>query len=203
MYVTFRNMQSGAPLQDTVALMVTARDHLNTNYGTDYAVSINVGGDPTAISLSTAWETLGAYDQVRAAIAGDAQMQSLIRTAGMMLTSVQDTIAQVVKAPAERNAYASVSIASMHMPAVAEAVPFAVEVAEYAEQKTGRTVGVMTAMTGNRSGLMWATFAESLDQIATDNQTLAADPQWLDFFKRSEPLFAAGSLEDSIWQVIP
>ena len=82
-------------------------------------------------------------------------------------------------------------------------IGFAIEVAEYAEQKTGRTVGVMAAKTGNRSGIMWATFAESLDQIMDDSQALETDPNWLEFFRRSEGLYVPGSLEDSIWQFMP
>jgi hypothetical protein len=204
MYMTFRNMQAHmAHMADAVGVAVAARDHLNDHYGTNYAVSVNIGGDPSAISMTCPWGKLGDYDKVRTAIAGDARMQSLLRMGGAMLTSVQDTIGQILKAPGERGAFASVSVASMHMPAVAQAVPFAIEVAEYAEQKTGRTVGVMAAKTGNRSGIMWATFAESLDQIMDDSQALETDPNWLEFFRRSEGLYVPGSLEDSIWQFMP
>ena len=204
MYMTFRNMQADlARMQDAVAIAVAARDLLNNSYGANFAVSINVGGDPTAISMSCAWDKLGDYDAVRTAITADAQMQSLVRTGGAMLTGVQDTIGQVLKAPSGRGQYASVSVASMYMPAVADAVPFAIEVAEYAQGKMGRDVGVIAAATGNRSGIMWLSFAESLDQMMDDRQALETDPGYLDFFKRSENLYVAGTLEDSIWQLLP
>lgn len=204
MYMTFRQMHadmSRAP--EALAVATAARDHLNSEYGTDFAVSISVGGDPSAISMTCAWEKLGAYEKLRADMATDAKMQSFLRMGGSMLTGIQDTIGQILKAPGARGAYASVSTASMSMPAVADAIPFALEVAEFAGKKTGRAVGVMAAKTGNRSGIMWASFADSLDQIMDDSQKLETDPDWLQFFKRSEGLFIDGSLEDSIWQMMP
>ncbi len=204
MYMTFRLMNADiARAADVAAMCVTARDHLNQAHGANFAVSVPVGGDPSAISMSAAWPTMGDYDRVRLAAAGDPAMQSLVRTAGSMLTSVQDTIGQVLRAPGDRGAYAAVSTASMHLPSVAAAIPFAIEVAEYASSKTGREVGVMAAKTGNRSGIMWASFADSLDQVMDDGQMLETDPAWLDFFKRSEGLFADGSLEDTLWQLLP
>ena len=204
MYMTFRRMHADiARVPDVVALCITARDHLNAEYGTNYAVSVPVGGDPTAVSLSSPWAALGDYEKVRAGIAGDAHIQTLMRTGGSMMTSIQDTIGQVLRAPGDRGAYAAVSVAMMHLPAVADAVPFAIEVAEFASSKTGREVGVMAAKTGNRAGIMWMSFADSLDQLMDDSQTLETDPDWLDFFKRSEGLYVPGSLEDSIWQLMP
>ena len=50
---------------------------------------------------------------------------------------------------------------------------------------------------------MWIGFAESLDQVAKDSQTLETDPDYLAFFARSENLFVPGTLEDSIWQILP
>ena len=116
---------------------------------------------------------------------------------------MQDTIGQVVKPSAPRGSFATVSQAMMHMPAVVDAIGFAGEVAEFVEQKTGNGVGVMTAMTGNRAGVLWIGFAESLDQVAKDSQTLETDPDYLAFFARSGDLFVPGTLEDSIWQILP
>ena len=90
----------------------------------------------------------------------------------------------------------------MHMPAVVDATGFAVEIAEFVDQKLGRSVGVLTAMTGNRAGLMRLGDADSLDRVAADSQTLETDPDYLAFFKRSESLFAPGTLEQSIWQLL-
>jgi hypothetical protein len=80
---------------------------------------------------------------------------------------------------------------------------FAIEVADFVEKKTGSVTGVMAAMTGNRAGLAWVGFSESLDQLANDQQALETDPDYLAFFARSENLFVPGTLEQGIWQLLP
>ena len=140
---------------------------------------------------------------MRAATAEDAQIQSIVRLSGDLITSIQDTIGQVLKPPSARGAFAQVNVAMMHMPAVVDAIGFALEVAEYADDKLGRDIGVVSALTGNRAGLMWLGYTDSLDQLATETQKLETDPGYLDFFKRSESLFVPGTLEQSIWQVLP
>ena len=204
MYMVFRNMSADmGRMQDVIALAVAARDRLNSEHGGSYGVSVNIGGDPGAISLASPFTSLGEYQAMRAAVAGDAQMQSITRLASPMLTSVQDTIAQVLKAPAGRGGFAQVNTAMMHMPAVVDAIGFALEVAQFVDNKLGQSVGVLTAVTGNRAGLMWLSYADSLDQVGTNGQALETDPAYLDFFKRSGSVFVPGSLEQSIWQIMP
>ncbi len=204
MYQTFRNMTVDmSRMQDALGLITSARDRLNSEHGGNYAVSVAIGGDPSAVTLSSPFETLGQYGEMRAAAAQDPILQSIIRLGADVLTSAHDTIGQIVKAPAPRGAFVTVNLAMMHMPAVVDAIGFALEVAEFVEQKSGSAIGVMTAMTGNRAGLLWMGFSESLDQLATDQQKLETDPDYLAFFARSENLFVPGSLEQSIWQILP
>jgi len=204
MYMLLRNITAHpGRMPDAIALAVAARDRANSEQGGHYGVSVNVGGNPAALSLAGVFETLGQYETMRAALAQDDEIQSIVRLSGDLITSVQDTIGQVMKPPSARGAYAQVNTAMMHMPAVVDAIGFALEVAEYVDDKLGRDVGVVTAMTGNRAGLMWLGYTESLDQLATESQTLETDPGYLDFFKRSESLFVPGSLEQSIWQLMP
>lgn len=204
MYQTFRNMTAEmARMQDAIGMITMARDRLNSEHGGNYAVSVAVGGDPTAVSLSSPFETLGEYETIRAAAAQDPVIQSIIRMSGGLITSMQDTIAQVVKAPSPRGSFATVNQAMMHMPAVVDAIGFAVEVAEFVEQKNGNGLGVMTAMTGNRAGLLWIGFSESLDDVANDSQALETDPDYLAFFARSESMFVPGTLQQGIWQLLP
>ncbi len=97
MYMTFRRMHADlARVADVVALCVTARDHMNSQYGANFAVSVPVGGDASAISLSSPWASLGDYEKMRAGLAEDAMMQSLVRTGGAMMSGVEDTIGQVL-----------------------------------------------------------------------------------------------------------
>jgi hypothetical protein len=140
---------------------------------------------------------------MRMAVMQDAERQSIIRNSGGIITSVQDTITQIIKPPGQRSTFAQVNVAMMHLPVVADSIAFAVEVAQYVDEQTGNTTGVMTAMTGNRAGLMWAGFSDSLDDLAANAQQLETDPHYIEFFARSEHLFVPGTLEQSIWQMLP
>ena len=204
MYMQFRNMRAHmGKMQDAVGVATWARDRLNSDHGGNYAVALQIGGDPTAISLSGAFETMADYEKLRAAVAGDEGLQAVVRMSADMIVETQDTITQVIRPPGDRGAIATVNRAMMHMPAVSEAVPFALEVADYVKRKLGNDLGVMTAVTGNRAGLAWMGFSDSLDQAAQDGQTMESDPEYLAFFKSSEHLFVPGTLEQAYWQLLP
>jgi hypothetical protein len=204
MYQLFRNMTVDmSRMQDALEMITTARDRLNSEHGGNYAVSVPIGGDPSAVSLSSPFATLGEYEKMRAAVSQDPVIQLIVRMGSGVMTSMQDTITQIVKPPGLRGPFVTVNRAMMHMPAVVDAMGFAVEVADFVEKKTGNVTGVMTVMTGNRAGLAWLGFSESLDQLAKDQQTLETDPDYLAFFARSESLFVPGSLEQGIWQMLP
>jgi hypothetical protein len=204
MYMTFRMMHGDlARMPEAIELAVRARDHLNSEHGARFAVSANVGGDPAALSLSSPWEDLADYERVRAAVLTDPKLQSIIRMTSGMVSGTQDTIGQVLKAPSGRGAYAVVNTAMMHMPAVADAVPFAIEVAAFVDTKLDGDVGVLAAVSGNRAGIMWLRYADSLAQAVADGQVLESDTEYLDFFKRSESLYVPGSLEQAFWQILP
>jgi hypothetical protein len=204
MFMTFRNMRADmARMQDAIGVATWARDRLNSEHGGAYAVSVNIGGDPTAIALSGAFASMGDYDTMRAAVAGDDALQAVIRMSADMIVEINDAITQVLRPPGERGAIATVNTAMMQLPAVTEAIPFALEVSDFVKKKLGNDLGVMTAVTGNRAGLAWMGFSDSLEQAAADGQTLESDPEYLAFFARSEKLFVPGSLEQSYWQLLP
>lgn len=204
MYMTFRNMRADTRhMQDAIGVATWARDRLNSEHGGGYAVSVNIGGDPSAISLTGAFATMADYEKLRAAVAGDDAMQAVIRMSSDMIVETKDSIAQILRPPGDRGAIATVNTAMMHMPAVSGALAMAFEVSDFVKTKLDNDLGVMTAVTGNRAGLAWMGFSDSLDQAAQDGQTLESDPDWLAFFEKSEGLFVPGSLEQSFWQLLP
>lgn len=204
MYHQFRNMTvDTSRMQDALEMLIGARDRINSEHGGNYAVAIAVGGDPAAVTLSSPFETLGDYEKMRASVSQDPVVQGMIRMGGGLVTSMQDAITHIVKAPGQRGSFATINTAMMHMPAVTEAVGFAIEVADFVEKKNGNAVGVMTGVTGNRAMLAWVGFTDSLDQIGRDSEALETDPDYLAFFTRSEPLFVPGTLEQSFWQMLP
>lgn len=203
MYMTFRRITAErSRVQDAIGFLSWVAERINSEHGGSYGVAVNVGGDPTALSLASPWATLGAYEKAREAIMTDTELQSGIRMATGLVTDAQDTIAQVLKAPGPRKKWAQVNTAAMNMSAVANAIGFALEVAEFVEAKTGTPTGVITSVTGNRSGLMWIAYADSLDEVAENGQKLETDPDYLAFFARSEALFMPSTLEQNLWQLL-
>jgi hypothetical protein len=203
MYMSFRQLTADpARLQDAVGFLSWVRDRINSEHGGSFGVAMNVGGNPSALSLASPWATLGAYEKAREGIMGDVELQSAIRMAAGIFTGSQDTIAQILKVPGPRKKWANVTTAAMNMATVADTIGFALEVAEFVESKTGNSVGVLTAFTGNRSGLMWIGYGDSLDEVAENSQKLETDPDYLAFFPRSEPLFMPGTLEQNLWQLL-
>lgn len=190
-------------MQDAIGVTTWARDRLNSEHGGSYSVSVNIGGDPTAISLTGAFATMADYEKLRGAIAADTSMQAVIRMSSDLLAEAQDSITQVLRPPGQVGAIATVNTAMMQLPEVAEAIPFALEVSDFVKAKLDNDLGVMTAVTGNRAGLAWIGFSDSLDQAVQDGQALESDPDYLAFFKRSENLFVPGTLEQSYWQLLP
>lgn len=203
MYMTFRNM-TAAPgkMPEAVMLLQRVAARLNSEHGGNFGVSMNVGGDPSALALASPWASLGDYESARNSMLGDAEIQGAIRMAADLMTSAQDTIGRIQVAPGERSAYASVNTAMISLPNIAEAVGLAIEIAQYVTDSHGTQVGVITAITGPRAGLMWLSPADSLAGLGELGEALAADGTYMEFFKRSEGLFVDGSLEASIWQML-
>lgn len=202
MYTSIRTLNvQPHRMQDAMGVVGYVVSQINENHGGAMTYSVMVGGDPSAISVAGGWETLGQFETARASWMADQEVASAMRMGSEMVTSMADMIAQVLKPPGDPQAYALVNNATMNMPAVADAVGFALEVSEFVEGKTGNPSGVLTAMTGNRSQIYWVGYAADLAQIENDTQGLETDPAYLEFFKRSEGLFAPNSLEQSIWQV--
>ena len=190
-------------MEDAIGVTSWVRDRLNNEYGGAYSASVNIGGDPSAISFAGRFDTLGDFEAMRAKIMADQQIAAVLRMSSDLRTSAQDSIIQVIKPPGEPKTYAGVNQVMMNMANVGEAVPFALEIANFVDAKLGNPVGVMNAVTGNRAGMAWVGFSDSLDEMAKNNETLESDPDYLGFFKRSESLFVPGSLEFAIWQALP
>lgn len=203
MYMTFRNM-TAAPgkMPEAVMLLQRVAARLNSEHGGTFGVSMNVGGDPSALALASPWASLGDYETTRNSMMGDAEIQGAIRMAADLMTSAQDTIGKIHVPPGDRSAYASVNTAMVSLPNITEAVGLALEIAQHVTEHHGTQVGVITAVTGPRAGLMWLSQADSLAALGELGEALAGDGTYMEFFKRSDGLFVDGSLEASIWQML-
>ena len=203
MYMTFRQMKADpARLQDALGLMEFVVGRLNDEHGGSFGYSMQVGGDPSLVALSSPWETLGRYQAMREAIATDPELQSAIRLASDLFTDAQDMIGKVLNPPGERGAFVEINTARIHMPAVAEAMAFCQEVVEFAEGKTGRPLGLIAGHTGDRSQIAFVAYGDSLDHLETLSDQVEGDADFQTFYKRSEDLIVAGSAERNYWQLL-
>lgn len=173
---------------------------INEEFGTAYRMSVPVGSMAGVIGVSAPWETPAAFQQARTAVLADPGMSAAIGVLGSMMSSVDDSLIEIVAVPAEPLEFATVTRARMHMPRVAEAIPFALEVADLVRDKIGRQIGVGSAITGDRSRVAWIGYNDDLTSMFADRALLEGDPEYLQMFKKSEGLYQDGSLEAAIWQ---
>ena len=203
MYMTFRQMKADPTrMQDALGILGFVVDRLNSEHGGNFGYSMQIGGDPSVVALSSPWETLGGYQAMREAMAGDAELQSAIRLATDLFADAQDMIGKVLNPPGERGAFAWIDTVRIHMPAVQEAMAFCMEVTEFAQDRMGRGLGLLSAYTGDRSQVAFVAYGSSLDDLEAINADLEADPEFHTFYKRSEDLIVAGSAERTIWQLL-
>lgn len=203
MFMTFRQMKADpARMQDALGLLDYVVGRLNSEHGGNFGYSMQIGGDPSVIALSSPWETLGGYQAMRAAILEDAEIQSAIRMSADMITDAQDLIGKVLNSPGERGQFAWIDTVRIHMPAAQEALAFCMEVTEFAEAQMGRGLGLINAYTGDRAQVAFVAYGSSLDDLEQANAGLEAEPEFQTYYKRSEDLIVPGSAERTIWQLL-
>lgn len=203
MYVTFRSFKAHpGKLQDAIGVATWVCQTINDKAGSDLGVSIAVGGDPDSMNVTGMWETLGAYEAIRADLATDPELASAMRLASDLVTNEGDAIGQLMRAPGERSAYVGFNRAAVQLARLADAVPFVLEVAETATEITGNEVGVVRAFTGDMNTVMWFSFHDSLQALAESQAKLDADANFREFYKRSEDIMVPNVLESGIRQYV-
>jgi len=201
MYRTSRLINGHAgQMQQRIALTLAVIQRANSKHGGQLSCSVQIGGDPGVILVGGAYEHLADYEKMRASMAGDSELQLMMAGAGTMSTSIQDTIARVIVPTGEPAGWVTANTARMHMPKVADAMMFGVEVAEYVKQLTGKQVGFSSVVTGDLSRVAWVMFAKDMAEIEAVEEQTQSDPGYMALFGRSEGLFVDGSLQASIWQ---
>lgn len=205
MFMTSRLIRAASPAtQGAAAQTVTkAVEHLNSTHGAALNAGVQVGGDALAFAVTGMYEKLADYEKLRNAMLADNEFQELLAANGDQFAGeIEDTIWRSRIEGGEPSTYAQVSTANIELTSVAEAMAFCAEVATTVTSILGRPVGFATAATGLRSRILWVGFADSLDQIESEGDTLESSPDYMDLFKRSGGLIVANSLEQRIWHRI-
>ncbi len=194
---------SGATLPDAISRVNTVLGLINENHGSQFSAGIAIGGDAQVIAITGAFESLGDYETLRAAVLADQEVQTAIQAgADLFDNTVEDTLWKVRIQAGDQDAITVVNSVRVQLTRIGDAMTFASEVASTVQELTGTTVGMATAMTGDQSRLVWVGYGPSLAQLEENIDTLEASDQYLDLFKRSEGLLVPNTLEQSIWQRI-
>ena len=203
MYITSRLLRaaSGASQLTAAAVVSEAVNHIGETHGVQFNVGVQIGGDPMLIGVSSAFEHLSDYETLITALGEDQTFQSILQSGeGVLSDTIEDTIWRSRMEPGEPEKFAQVSTANIVLTSVAEAMAFCAEVASTASSTVNRDVGFATAVTGNRSRVLWIGYSGSLAEIEADGEQLEASADYLDLFKRSDGLVVPNSLEQHIWQ---
>lgn len=201
MYISSRRVDAhNGKMGEALPIVSWVIGAINERHGGDMAASIEIGGNPNAISVTGTWESMGAYQAARASYLADAEIGGAINLAANVADMVEDRIAQVLRPPGERAEFSAVNFAEMDLTAIAEAIPFVLEVAEKASATTGMETGVVQARTGLASTVAWVTHADSLQTLQDSNDKLMADPEFLAFYARSATCMVPGTLIQTLRQ---
>jgi len=201
MYVTTRRLTitSAADMPQAIGLANFILNHINTKHGGQFAAAIMVGGDPSVIGVNGRYESLADIQTLGAALREDAEYQSVLQLSSHLFADIQDTIWNVRIPPGEAQAITSITAARVHLPRVGEAMTFAAEAAASIGSITGSQAGVATAVTGDRTRMLWAGYSADLGELEANTDKLESSDEYLDLFKRSEGLFIPGHFEQAIW----
>ncbi len=201
MYVTSRMLTttSAADMPQAVGLINFIINHINSTHGAELGAATMIGGDPSVIGINGRYETLADYQKLAMALQADTEFQSVVQLGSHLFADLQDTIWNVRIPAGEPQAITTITSVNVNLPRVGEAVTFAAEAAATIGSITGSTVGVATAVTGDRTRLLWAGHGADLAELEANTAELEASEEYLDLFKRSEGLFIPGHFDQSIW----
>ncbi len=200
MFVSFRNLKANpGKIQDAIGIASYVCQAANAK-GAELSVSVQIGGESDALSVTGRWDTLGDYERVRADLATDPEIAAAVRLGATLTTNAGESIGQIMRPPGERKQYTAFNSAEVQLAEVTDVVPFVLEIAESASEITGNEVGVARPFTGQMNQVLWFSFHDSLDALAQAQAKLDASEDFVTYYKRAEGLLVPNSLVAGIRQ---
>jgi hypothetical protein len=187
-------------MPQAISMVTYVLEHMNSTHGTQFGAGVAVGGDPVAIGITGGFESLADYEALRAKLQTDQEYQAAMQMGDHLFeNTTQDTLWNVRIPPGDQDAVTQVSGVRVELTRIVEAMAFAAEISATVSGITGRPTGLVTAATGERSRILWVAYGSSLAQLEADGETLEANEEYLDLFKRSDGLFVPNTLEQNLW----
>ena len=194
MYISARKITAAnSRMADATAFASIVTERMNEKFGTTLGLGIEIGGDPNAIWLNGRWESLGEYQAFMEGFFADQQFATAMNIGDSVASLSSDQIARVHRAPGDRDAFAHVSTGRLLATNFVGAMSFITEIADLASEISGREVGVVLPVTGDRYEVKFVHFGSSLQELQDIDEKLFANEDYLAIFARSsefaEPQF--------------
>jgi len=203
MYVSSRNLQatSLAVVPQAVALVNHVVGLINDKLGAQLGAGTQVGGDPTTIGVLGRYESLADYERIGLEMALDPEIMGAVQMGSHLFApNTVDGLWNLRMAPNEQNTYSTVTSTQIELARISDAMAFAAEVATTVASITGQAVGLATAVTGDRSRIVWVGYNASLAELEAQTDQLESNDTYMDLFKRAEGLVVPNALENVIWR---
>ena len=185
MYISARKITAAnSRMADATAFASIVTERMNEKFGTTLGLGIEIGGDPNAIWLNGRFME-GCF--------ADQQFATAMNIGDSVASLSSDQIARVHRAPGDRDAFAHVSTGRLLATNFVGAMSFITEIADLASEISGREVGVVLPVTGDRYEVKFVHFGSSLQELQDIDEKLFANEDYLGIFARTsefaEPQF--------------
>ena len=169
-------------MADAISLTGSVLSTLNSKMGTDYSMHVDIGGDPNAIFLTTGFETLADYEQMRMSYMADQQLMAAISMSTSFMTEMQDQIGEVLRPPGERKAFAQVHQGRLKSTGVAEGTELILELTNHVSELSGSECGLVRPVTGDQYGVSFVAHADTLQGLKDMTDSWVADEKYQELF---------------------
>jgi len=186
------------------ALLFTAGivENMNSKFGVDFSLNIQVGGDPNAMHLVGRFDSMGDYQEFREAYLADPEMADQIKQGAELADITEDAIGEIIIPAGGKDAYGVINTLqaiSTNQPAAME---FFGKVSALASEIIGTEVGLVRRITGDLSIVSFVVSHPSLQAIYDADAISLADERYLALYGESESFVVPNSLTSSIRQRI-
>jgi len=190
-----------AAMPQAVALVNHVVGLINDKHGAQLGAGTQVGGDPTVIGVLGRYESLADYERIGQEMMLDAEITAAVQMGSHFFApNTVDGLWSMRMPPNEPSTYSTVNSTQIELAHIGDAMTFAAEVATTVASITGNAVGLATAVTGDRSRIVWVGYNDSLAEIEAQSDQLESNDDYMDLFKRAEGLVVPNTLEATIWR---
>lgn len=205
MYASTRVMHARVSrLGDAIRIVKLIAERLNSQLGTNYRASVNLGNEAGMVLLAGNYEHLKEIEKVRETLWKDPDIAAALRFSEEVFQhgagSTFDHIEKVHQSSGDHKDWVTVKTRRSKPGMRREAVTVGVELAKYMSELLKHPIGFATAITGDLNRALWIGNSDSLADLERDGQILVNDKGYSELIQKVHTVFDAGTQVRSIWQ---